>query len=357
MNRDVVQYRRRGESCVAKKDDHPYRVGRDWLYNLRKSTPGRLYVLFGQEDFRRKAALDILKERLVDPALAAFNYRRFEGTGLTEETLADAVNRPPMMAERTLIVVRDLDVYKNKWVENIVDALPEYVCLVFEYDLLECKTDGRLKIHKLLTKNGELADFVQAPPGELTAWMKSRCAERKVRIPQDAMNALTFRCGVGMTNLAHEIDKLCAYVTNGRITQEDVEAATCAVPEAQVFKLCDALAERNSGYAQRLLGELEQARQEAIPTLALIGRQMRQLYGVRLLIDSGGGVSAVMELCGLKYGNLAEKLLRSARKLSLTGLREAVRLCAETDAALKSTGLDGFTLLRDLVTELHRALA
>ena len=41
-----------------------------------------------------------------------------------------------MMAERTLILVRDLDVYKSKWLEPILKDIPDYACLVFVYDVL-----------------------------------------------------------------------------------------------------------------------------------------------------------------------------------------------------------------------------
>ena len=61
--------------AMAKKK--PSGVGRQWLYDLMEKPVGRLYVLYGEETFRRDAAVGILKNRLVDPSLEMFNYRAF----------------------------------------------------------------------------------------------------------------------------------------------------------------------------------------------------------------------------------------------------------------------------------------
>ena len=332
-------------------------VGREWLYALMEKPVGQLYLLYGEETFRRDAAVGILIKRLVDPQLAAFNLQRFDGKTLTGETLTAALDRPPMMAERTLILVRDLDVYKAKWLEPILTDLPEYACLVFIYDTVECKPDARTKIHAALKKYGEIAEFSQAPVNELTAWIRSRAKGLKARMDPDAVQALLTRCGTLMQGLAGEIDKLCLYVgEGGTVTVRDVEAVTCAVPEAQVFRLCDALARRDVGAALRLLGDLEAAREDAIPTLAMIGRQMRNLYTARLVQRAGGSRAEVAELCRFRYDFQTDNLMRAARQLPLSGLREALELCVQADAALKSSRSAEYDMLTDLVLALDRAL-
>ena len=333
-------------------------VGRQWLYDLMEKPVGRLYLLYGEETFRRDAAVGILKKRLVDPQLAAFNLQRFEGEGLSADTLTAALDRPPMMADRTLILVRDLDVYKSKWLEPILEDLPDYACLVFVYDRLECKPDARTKLHKLLTANGEVAEFTQAPPDELASWVRSRARGFKVRIGADEIRRLVGRCGSLMQGLSGEIDKLCLYVgEGGTVTEADIEAATCAVPEAQVFRLCDALSNRDARTALRLLGELEAAREEALPTLSLISRQMRNLYTAKLVLEAGGSRSEIAQLCRFRYDFQTDNAVQAARRTTLKGLREALRLCTQTDAALKSFSRDEFEVLTDLVLALYRALS
>ncbi len=339
--------------AMAKKK--PSGVGRQWLYDLMEKPVGRLYVLYGEETFRRDAAVGILKNRLVDPSLEMFNYRAFEGKALTPEALSEALDRPPMMAERTLILVRDLDVYKSKWLEPILKDIPDYACLVFVYDVLECKPDARTKLHAAITAAGELAEFTPAPPDELAAWIRSRCKGLGTRIGTDEIRLLVSRCGGLMQGLAGEIDKLCLYAGK-TVTARDIEEATSAVPEAQVFRLCDALSVRDGRAALRGLAALEAAREEAIPVLALIGRQMRNLYTARLVLDAGGTSDEIGTLCRFRFAFQTDSVVRAARRLSLPGLREALRLCADADYALKSSRAGDYDVLRDLVLALYRAL-
>lgn len=332
-------------------------AGRQWLYDLMEKPVGRLYLLYGEESFRRDAAVGILKDRLIDPALSEFNLSRFEGKTLTAEALSEALSRPPMMAERTLILVRDLDVYRSKWLEPLLADIPDYACLVFLYDALVCKPDARTKIHAALKKYGEIAEFTPAPPDELSAWIRSRAKGLRTRIGPNEVRYLVARCGGLMQGLAGEIDKLCVYAGEGAVvTERDIDAATCALPEAQVFRLCDALSERSGRAALRLLYELEDAREDAIPTLALIGRQMRNLYTARLVLDAGGRSAEVAELCRLHQDFQVNSLMRAARRLRTPALRQALRLCAEADEALKTSRGEDFELLTELVLALWRAL-
>ena len=82
-----------------------------------------------------------------------------------------------------------------------------------------------------------------------------------------------------------------------------------------------------------------------------LGKQMRQLYCARLMIERGQGTSALAGLWGLKPYP-ADKLMRSARRFSLKWCRRAVVLCGRTDLDMKSTGQDPQQLLTTLLLEL-----
>ena len=63
-----------------------------------------------------------------------------------------------MMSERTLIVVNDYDIYKGDKdaLAAVLRELPDYVCLVFVYDLIEYKADARTKLAALLKEKGSV---------------------------------------------------------------------------------------------------------------------------------------------------------------------------------------------------------
>ena len=55
-----------------------------------------------------------------------------------------------------------------------------------------------------------------------------------------------------------------------------------------------------------------------------------------------------MELCGVSYDSVFNKLAAAARAFSEARLAELIRRCAECDYQMKSTGLDQEALLLEL---------
>lgn len=91
---------------------------------------------------------------------------------------------------------------------------------------------------------------------------------------------------------------------------------------------------------------------EPIPMLAMLGVQMRRLYAARIALEKDLGLKYIMEVCGVRYDFIARELLNSARGFTLPQLRNAVRLCAETDYKMKSSAEDDAVLLKDAVLRI-----
>ena len=91
--------------------------------------------------------------------------------------------------------------------------------------------------------------------------------------------------------------------------------------------------------------------EEPIAILAVIGMQMRRLYAARVALYEKLGSDFVRENCGVKFDFMLDRLMRSARGFDMRTLERAVRLCAETDYAMKSGG-DGAEQLTLLLIRL-----
>ena len=74
--------------------------------SLREQGPGRLYLLWGREDYLREQYLLELKKLCLPGGEDDFSYHRFDGAELDFQALADAVDAVPFLTERTLIEVR-----------------------------------------------------------------------------------------------------------------------------------------------------------------------------------------------------------------------------------------------------------
>ena len=213
--------------------------------------------------------------------------------------------------------------------------------------------DGRLRTIKSLRAEGRELKFTQQSQGMLTDWIVRRFAAAGKGIELAAAQRLIFISGDLMSRLIPEIEKIAAYAKDDKVTQADVEAVADHLPEAVVFEMTELIAQKKNNSALEVLSELlADKNNEPIMMLAVLGRQMRQLYAARLAIEKNLGTKYVTEVCAIKYDYIAAKLLTAAKGFTLPQLRRAVELCAETDYRMKSSGADAQELLKEAVLRI-----
>ena len=149
------------------------------IQDLKNGTFAPLYIISGEESYLKEYYLGKLKESVIDPAFADFNLLEFEGKGLTVEQLTEAIDSYPAMSEKKLIIVTDFDLFKPPAgfadaLPGILGDLPDYVCLVFYYDVIEGKPDKRTKLYKTLEKCACFAEFSRQEERELVTWLERR---------------------------------------------------------------------------------------------------------------------------------------------------------------------------------------
>lgn len=322
------------------------------LLKLKAEGPSTLYLLWGKEDYLREQYLTQLKAACIPDGETGFNYRRFDGPDLSSAQLREAVDAMPFLSERSFVELRDVDINKLKEaqdVQEILTDIPDYctVCFVQNADY---EPDGRLKLVKTIREKGTELKFTQQGQGALIDWIARRFAACGKRIDFEAAQRLIFISGDLMNRLIPEIEKIAAYTDGDTIGIREVEAVAHHIPEAQVFELTDHLARRQYNAAMNTLAELfAENEYDAIYLLAVLGSQMRRLYAARLAIDKKLGAKYVSECCAIKYDFLVNRLMDSARGFTLNQLRNAVRICAETDEQMKSSGGDSRELLKNAV--------
>ena len=313
---------------------------------LKTGGPQRLYLLYGQEDYLREAFLGELKALCLPDGGDDFSYHRLEGKDMDMRQLEEAVNALPFLSERTMTEVRGYELSRCRDAEAA-----EYCTLVFVQDT-GYEPDQRQKAVKTLKQYGKLLNFSSQGQAPLVKWIARRFAALGKTVTPDACIALIYSSGELMNGLIPEIEKLAAGVRGDTVSAKDVERMALRRPEARIFDMTDCLAARDYDGAARILADLIAMGEEPIVTVAGIGTQMRRLYAARLAIDERLGPDFVKNLYKINYSFILDKLMRSARGFTLEALAEAVRLCAETDYAMKSSSADDTELLCDLLIKL-----
>ena len=324
---------------------------------IKEGAPKKLYLFHGEEAFLREYYLGQLKQALLPAGLEEFNLHAAQGKDCSVDWIEQAADCLPMMSGRTLVIVTDFDLYglgekPRERLVKVLEELPDYCCMVFVYDLLPYKADGRSKLAGLLKREGAVVDFQRQSQGDLTDWICRQFKKAGKGVDTEDARYLIFLCGDLMNTLSAEIAKIAAYSPHTRVTREDMDAVAIPQIDAVVFQMTDAMARKDFDKAASVLADLLHSQQPPIMILAAMGKYFRQLYTARLYLDRGKGRGEFMELWGMKSGYQADKLMDAARRFSLPWCRYAVGRCAQADIELKSSYGQERELLTGLLMEL-----
>ena len=337
---------------MAKSEDGLKKLKDD----LTAKAPGRLYLFWGEEDYLRTFYTGRIRNMLLPAGLEEFNDKRFSGK-TDPSDIREAIDALPVFSERTVVEVQDFDVYKcaadlRDQMEELLSDLPDYCCLILSFTDPDFKPDARTKIHATIKENGAVVEFKKQGQSDLVNWVRRRFGALDKEISLNDAEYLIFHCGSLMTGLISEIEKIGAYAKDKKITRADIDAVGTPVLDAVVFRLTDALAQQDNDRAARLLSDLLAMREHPIMLLAAIGRQCRQILTARLALDSGQGSGDIQKLWSMRSAYPARLIMDAAKRRSRGWCVNAVRLCAEYDYKMKSTGIDGEALIRELFVRL-----
>ncbi|MCL2425626.1 MAG: DNA polymerase III subunit delta [Oscillospiraceae bacterium] len=338
------------ERIISKKNNYDTLAS-----SIRDGNVDKLYIFHGEERYLLEHSLGSMRKLLCPNGLDGFNYNYFDGSKLTVDLLENAIDTLPVFADKTFIEIHDFNLFKGDARERfckIFADLPDYVCIVFVFNTIEYKPDGRQKLNKELLKHMNVIDFVAQGQDRLVKWIKRHFADAGKNISTHDAEYLSFITGGLMVNLKGEIEKVAAYSKSEMITKQDIDTVVTPVLDTVVYKLADALASRNSKQALQILDELFQMREVPHRLISSVSIKMRQLLAARICIENNLDKAKLMKLTGIRFDFQAKMLMNTANKAKLSECRAAVLACAATALELNSTSTNPESQMIELVTKL-----
>lgn len=346
---------------MAKRNEQP-----DTLQTLKQAirgkNPGRLYFFYGEETFLLQHYLQQLRKAIVDELTESFNFHKLTTETFEIRTFADCVENLPMMAERTMVLVDEIDIFKmnesdREKMAEILSDIPDYCTVVFTYETTAFKPDKRYKkLYDITAKQGEYVEFAKQSQRDLIAWITRHFAANAKRISPDLCAYLIDITGGTMTALSGEIAKISAFSGSDEIRKSDIDAITEPVLDAVVFQMSDLLGQGDYGKALLKLQQLFKMQQEPIMILGTIGSHFRRLGTARLLLDNGKNAEELMRLTGLR-DYPARKTMSAASKFPARFYAAAAELILESDRQMKTSFDDSERILEVLILRLAQEVS
>ncbi|MEE9297318.1 MAG: DNA polymerase III subunit delta [Phycisphaerae bacterium] len=246
-------------------------------------------VVYGQNTFLRRRALDRIMARELGGGDPSLNLQRVDGRQAEVSDVLDDVRTFSLMGGRRVVVVDEADALVTRsraTLERYAASPSDTGCLI-----LVCNNfDGRTRLHKAVASVGEIVQCKPAKGQALRSWLVAHARdEYGKRMSPQAAYRLHDQVGDSHERLDGELAKLSLYVGDREeIMPQDVEAVVGCYREQTVFAVMDAISEGDAGKAlnewHRVLATDPAASGRAIGGLAW---GARRLLDARRRLDAG----------------------------------------------------------------------
>ena len=322
--------------------------------------PDSVYYLTGDEDLLKDELVQRIIDAAIEPASRDFNLDVRSAADLTGEVFHALVETPPMLADRRVVVVKNIELWrKNASVWPVVHAYLEHAAPTTVLVLIQGA--GHEPLREVAARCTHVV-LERLPPDRLRRWIKVRAERAGFAFTEEAAEHLLACVGPDLPQLATEIDKLAAVATDEGAV--DAEAVASLVGVRRGETLGDWVAAALSRDLVRAVGMLDTVLSAAgVTGVRLVNALGSGLIGVRLTLalagrQRAGARTEAAVLAALKkirpqglgdWSEAAALWTRAARFWTAEELDGAIRAAYECDCALKSTTL---TDERGMVTEL-----
>lgn len=244
---------------------------------LKKREFDPVYYFHGDDDYLKDIRVRELVDAAVDPATRDFNLELRRGADLDAEGLDSLLSTPPMLAERRVVVVREVDKLKK----DSRRLLDDYLKRPAPDTTLVLVSPTGVRPDRALADRSTAVEFAPLTGDRVLKWVSYHVETVLHRtITPTAASLLIEAAGDDLSQLAVELEKLASFA-DATID----EAAVCAVVGVRrgetVGDLLDAIAARDARTALALIPSiLEQPKTNAVTIVMSLGTQTLALaYG------------------------------------------------------------------------------
>jgi len=326
-----------------------------------KQNAGGAYLFFGEEEYLKRHYLAKFREKAeADRDLAAFNHVIIDGGDL--DALEAECSGLALFAESRLIELRDLNIKKLKKEQlarlcDILEGVDTDTVIIYtlpsEFDAgnLPKRPSGALSA---LSKVCDCVEFERQSASKLAGWVNKHLMANGCFATLETCRDIVNFCTADMFILDNETKKLAAYAKSHgiqQITPEIVQHVCSSATIIGTFDFANALIAGDSATLIRIFSKMKRQKEKPVEILSSITRVCAELYTVKILALDGVEDKKIGEILNLK--EYPVKLRRQAvQRRSVEELERACALCEQADKKLKTTRLDNYFIIEQLILSL-----
>ena len=328
---------------------------KDFNQLLSSRQAGRIpsVLLFeGDEEYMKQTALAALRKLLLPDGMEELNETILDAPE-TDQLIA-ASETLPFMADRRLVVIRDHPALTGRAegdekLTGYLASVPLSTVLLF---YCTKKPDGRKKLYTVIKKMNGVVVFSPLKDRELTTFVTSAFKDLGKECDERTADYLIFTCGSDAGSLMTEIAKIASHAPDTpAVHPDEVRALATPSTECTVFQMVDALVSGQHELAFRLMQNQLLNGTDRLYMLSMLLRQFRLMQHIRIMQYEKCSRDIIRNNLGVPPFAV-EQYTRQAALYTNGQIKQAVRLCLDTEYAVKSGRLNPEGSLESVMLKL-----
>ena len=322
-----------------------------------------IIFLYGEDTYRSSQKLQQIKDKYIKEVdKSGLDLSVLDGATLKFEEFNQHVKASPFMARKRMVIIRNL-ISENKSKEiqkEVVELLNQESqtpdqdnILVFWEDTDHSKTKSKNALWDRLIKEKFAQEFKPLTPTQLNTWITKEFQKRNAKIEKNAIPLLAATVGNDLWQMTNEIEKLINFRQDKIIASSDIENLVKAKYDDDIFKMVDALGNKNKKQALKLISDQIHLGSNEMYLLSMLIRQFRILLLIKDLQKANPNITKDKIAKELSlHPFVVQKALYQARNFTLEQLKNIYQMLLGTDLQIKTSSAKPKLLFDMLITQI-----
>lgn len=293
-----------------------------------------IWVLYGEDEFRRSERRKALQQELLGDAPADFALTVWRGKAFGEQTFPQLYELP-FLASHKVVVLLEAEVLGKaefKLLTHYCQQPAAHTRLIIDFGQAQKPP---------LPQKPEITyeEFAPLRPKEVIEWLLQKAQELRLALHPEAATLLVELLGTDLRLLSQALNTFSVYrgdSDSAPLTPNEISEALGLHPQYTIYKLIDAIAEGDTGAILRIGAAFaEDTRTHPLAQVIWHLRSFYQNVAYLHLSRTPPTTKAIQERLGLRFPFQARPYERALPRLSLQACEYALHLLRSTDARQK----------------------
>jgi len=290
------------------------------------------YLVTGDDTYIREKEILKIKEKFLEASFGSLNYAVYSGTNIDDSL--DLLRTIPFLSSKRIALIQDAHQISAVSAEKI----EKYLKNPSRTGILVLSADSSFCGKKYFKKICSLVEIVKADKptaSTMKRWIHGFFEKEKIEISQEAVQCIVDLKGADTVGMKEELEKLILFSGGDRIETCHVERLIVRSAREMIFKLVDAVTERDAVWVFRILADLYAEKKKPHEIIGYLGWYTKIMKKILLLSARGTPTNRIAAELGYSSGYV-RRLEERAKKYSTGRIAGWGSLLFETDKEIKT---------------------